>query len=290
MKLVELKGSMCFAILFCFVLSLTIAAQVNNNVEQKGREKLAQVKANSNQVETPKTGVGTDESDKNEEIILSEDKTAVVTSADAKSDDDDDTFVNFYNNYLKEYQLGPEDVITVRVFGQCPDYCRENLTIPPTARISYPLIRGGINVGGMSIPQLEDEITKQLNEYIIDPDVTVELVKVGSARYSVLGRVTSPGIHLMTRKISIFDAIAESNGILKEGEKKKVMIFRRNKDEKMDQILVNLKDIEDGKTEMAYLEPGDQVFVPKEGFKLTGDKILDIINKVSVFRLLFGGF
>ena len=87
---------------------------------------------------------------------------------------------------------------------------------------------------------LKTEITKKLDEYIIDPDVTVELVKVGSARYSVLGKVTSPGMHLMTRKISIFDAIAESGGISKEGDKKKVVIFRPNAERKIgsDSLLI----------------------------------------------------
>ncbi len=39
----------------------------------------------------------------------------------------------YYNNYLSEYRLGPNDVISVEVFGQCPDYCKENITVPPTA-------------------------------------------------------------------------------------------------------------------------------------------------------------
>src|SRR4051794_28043874 len=35
-----------------------------------------------------------------------------------------DEVLPYYNQYLKEYRLGPGDIISVEVFGQCPDYCR----------------------------------------------------------------------------------------------------------------------------------------------------------------------
>jgi hypothetical protein len=73
----------------------------------------------------------------------------------------------YYNNYLKEYRLGPSDMISVEVFGQCPDYCKTGITIPPNARISYPLIREGIMVAGKSVEQVAAEITKKLDEFIM---------------------------------------------------------------------------------------------------------------------------
>jgi protein involved in polysaccharide export with SLBB domain len=203
-------------------------------------------------------------------------------------DDDKDVaeIMNYYANYLEVYRLGPEDVISVQVFGQCPDYCKEQLVIPPTARISYPLIREGILVAGRTTFEVEDEITKNLDEYIIDPKVTVTLIKVGSARYSVVGKVEKQGGYLMTRKVSIFDAIAESGGITKEGDKKRAVILRPNAENKFDSILIDLKAIEEGKAEMAYLSPGDQVVIGKQGFSF--NTVLDMVGKISVFRILFG--
>ena len=122
----------------------------------------------------------------------------------------------YYNNYLKEYRLGPQDVISIEVFGQCPDYCKTGITVPPTAKISYPLIREGVFVGGKTIEQIQDEITKKLDEYIIDPKVTVSLEKVGSARYSVIGEVGQPGVRLMERRLSVYEAIVESGGIFED--------------------------------------------------------------------------
>lgn len=193
----------------------------------------------------------------------------------------------YYNNYLKEYRLGPNDVISVEVFGQCPDYCKTNITVPPTARISYPLIREGILVGGKTVEQIADEITKRLDEYIIDPKVTVTLDKAMSVRYSVMGKVAAPGIRVMDRKISIYEAIIEAGGIAKDGNKKKIALLRFDAQGRLSRQDVNLTEIETGKTPMIYLNPGDQVFVSGKGF--TMDKLLETAGKFSVVRLLFGG-
>ena len=102
--------------------------------------------------------------------------TPPVKDDGGKSDDPEDVeskkIVSYYSNYLEEYRLGPQDIISVEVFGQCPDYCRMDVTVPPTARLSYPLIRDGVFVGGRTVTQVAGDITKRLEEYIIDPKVT----------------------------------------------------------------------------------------------------------------------
>jgi len=194
--------------------------------------------------------------------------------------------LSYYNNYLSEYRLGPNDVISVEVFGQCPDYCVKEISVPPTAKISYPLIRGGVQVGGKTVEQIEDEITKKLDEYIIEPKVTVTLVKAMSARYSVMGRVATPGIRVMDRKVSLYEAVIESGGVLNTGNKKKIALIRFNEKGTLSRENVNLAEIESGKVPMIYLNPGDQVFVPGKGFTI--DSVFQVLDKVSLVRLLFG--
>lgn len=194
--------------------------------------------------------------------------------------------LSYYTNYLTEYRLGPNDVISVEVFGQCPDYCKENITVPPTAKVSYPLIREGVLVGGKTIEQIQDEITKKLDEYIIEPKVTVTLVKAMSARYSVMGKVATPGIRVMDRKVSLYEAVIESGGVLKTGDRKKIALIRFGANGALTRQNVNLTEIESGKVPMIYLNPGDQVFVPGKGF--TVESVFQILDKVSLVRLLFG--
>jgi polysaccharide export outer membrane protein len=198
----------------------------------------------------------------------------------------EDDILPYYSNYLKEYRLGPSDVITVEVFGQCPDYCVVGKTIPPNARISYPLIREGVLVAGKTVEQVAAEITKKLDEYIIDPKVTVTLDKAMSTRYSVMGNVAAPGVRVMDRKVSVYEAIIESGGVTKNGNKDKVYVVSYAKDGRLERKQVSLAQMESGKADMVFLNPGDQVFVAGKGFTI--EKFFDVLGKASAARLLFG--
>jgi polysaccharide export outer membrane protein len=197
-----------------------------------------------------------------------------------------DAILPYYNNYLKEYRLGPSDMISVEVFGQCPDYCKTGITIPPNARISYPLIREGVLVAGKTVEQVAGEITKKLDEYIIDPKVTVTLDKAMATRYSVMGNVATPGVRVMDRKVSVYEAILEAGGVTKNGDRNKVWVVSYGKDSRLTRKTVSLGDMESGRADMVFLNPGDQVFVAGKGFSI--EKIFDVLGKASAARLLFG--
>lgn len=209
-----------------------------------------------------------------------------VVTQTSNSGDETAQVTNYYVNYLKEYRLGPEDVISVDVFAQ-PNYSKAGIYIPPTAVISYQLIPGGVLVGGKTTDQVAKEIAKKLDEYIIDPQVTVTLEKVGSARYAVMGDVTQPGIRLMSRRITALSAVTEAGGVLPTGSRKKAIIYRNNGTGGYSQVAVNLDDIMKGKANDVEIQPGDQVFIPGNKMK-TFNNILETVSKASSFRLLFG--
>lgn len=211
-----------------------------------------------------------------------------VTTDDPPSDGkaEESAILPYYDNYLKEYRLGPSDQISVEVFGQCPDYCKTGITIPPNARISYPLVRDGILVAGKTVEEVATEIQKKLDEFIIDPKVTVTLDKAMATRYSVMGNVAQPGVRVMDRKVSVYEAVLDAGGVTKEGNKKKVALVSYNKDGRLSRRVVNLADMEAGKADMIYLSPGDQVFVTGKGFSLS--KAFDILGRASMVRYMVG--
>jgi polysaccharide biosynthesis/export protein len=195
--------------------------------------------------------------------------------------------VPYYNNFLTSYRLGPEDVISISVFGQ-DRYSIKGITVPPDGRISYYLIPEGILVAGKTITQLQDELTKRLDEYIIDPQITVSLDKAVSATFSVVGDVAHPGVMTMTRRYSITEALALAGGVLDTGDKSKVVILRQQADGRPGPIFVNVKDIERGKAkEMAFLVPGDQVIVPGNRLK-TFRNVMSMLQVVSFARIFSG--
>jgi polysaccharide biosynthesis/export protein len=201
--------------------------------------------------------------------------------------DEEKEILPIYQNYLADYRLGPKDVISIEVFGQCPNYCIEGKAVPPNAKISYPLI-GSVFVGGKTTEQIAEEIKKRLDEYIIEPSVSVTLEQAMSARYSVLGKVAAPGVRIMDRKVSVYEAIVESGGVLKEGDEKRVTIFSYNAQGMLEQKNFNLTDFKLGKAAPVFLQPGDQVFVPDAKFKFNLASIGKILEKASIFRLLLG--
>ena len=57
---------------------------------------------------------------------------------------------------------------------------------------------------------------------------------------------------------------------------------------RISQKTVDLTMIERGKSEMVYLNPGDQVFVPDKGFRLNVETVFKVLERASIVRLLFG--
>ena len=196
--------------------------------------------------------------------------------------------VPYYNNFFNTYRLGPEDVISVNVFGQ-DRYSRNAIIIPPSGRISLALIPGGVFVNGKTVDEVAEIIKKQYDEYIIDPQVTVSLDKGFSYRYAVIGDVAQPGIRLMNRRLTVTEAITEAGGVLPTGNRSKVVVLRRQPTGHLSPITVNVSAIYKGQApDNTYLVPGDQIIVPGNKLK-TLHKIMSLSPILSFARIFTGG-
>lgn len=196
--------------------------------------------------------------------------------------------VPYYNNFFNTYRLGPEDVISVNVFGQ-ERYSRNGIIIPPSGRISLALIPGGVFVNGKTVDEVAEIITKHYDEYIIDPQVTVSLDKGFSYRYAVIGDVAQPGIRIMNRRLTVSEAITEAGGVLPTGNRSKVVVLRRQPSGILSPIAVNISAIYKGQApDTTYLVPGDQVLVPGNKLK-TLQKIMSLSPIMSFARIFTGG-
>lgn len=297
MKFAIWTQKISFVLACSLVFALGMRAQQEETPQQK-RERVAkaETKTDSAKAATVKPDVKSSETSDVKPEQVSDPLAATTPPQDDKKDngkgerqeklsEEESAILPYYNNYLKEYHLGPEDVISVEVFGQ-PNYSKAGITIPPTAKISYPLIPGGVFVGGKTTDQVGEEIKKKLDEYIIEPQVTVTLEKVGSAQFSVLGKVNTPGVRLMTRRYNVYEAVVDAGGIAKDGDRKRVLLLRRSPQGGYSQTIINFETLLSRKTEIPYLVPGDQIIVPEKKWSLS--KIFDVVSKASAFRILFG--
>jgi len=196
--------------------------------------------------------------------------------------------VPYYNNFFNTYRLGPEDIISVNVFGQ-DRYSRSAIIVPPSGRISLALIPGGIFVNGKTVEEVAEAITKSYDEYIIGPQVSVSLDKASSYRYSVVGDVAQPGIRLMNRRLTVTEALSEAGGVLSTGNRSKVVVLRRQANGNLEPITVNVSAIYKGKApDITYLVPGDQILVPGNRLK-SFQKIMTFFPVLNFARIFTGG-
>lgn len=214
---------------------------------------------------------------------------AVLANRRERMNEAADAEIPSYNNFLTSYLLGPEDVISVSVFG-LDKYSKAGIIIPPDGKIDYYLMPEGLHVAGKTTRQVAAEITQHLDEYIRDPKVTVSLDKAMSMRYGVIGDVAKPGVMVMSRRLSVYEAINEAGGILPTGDKRRVVVLHWNADRTMKQIPVDVAAIEKGKAADSYfLSPGDQIVVPGNRFK-TVQKVMSLLPILTFARIFTGGF
>jgi polysaccharide export outer membrane protein len=201
---------------------------------------------------------------------------------------EEEAIVPYYNNFFTTYRLGPEDVISVTVFGQ-DRYSKSGITVPPSGRISLALIPDGIFVNGKTVDQVAELVKKRYDEFIIDPQVSVSLDRAGSYRYSVIGDVAQPGIKLMSRRLSVTEALSEAGGVLQTGNRSKVFVLRRQANGTLTPISVNVSAIYKGQApDSVYLVPGDQVVVPGNTLKKL-QTIMGFTQVLTFARLFTGG-
>jgi len=155
--------------------------------------------------------------------------------------------------------------------------------VSPTGNIYHPLL-GAVEVGGVTIPQLIERLTRDLSEYLINPKVNADLIEANSAKIGVLGDVSRPGILVMNKPMSVLEAIAASGGIADTGDKSGVIVLRQSRDGRSQALKVNIKRITEGKAraeENIALQAGDTIIV-NGNFKKKASYILSLAG--------FGGF
>lgn len=268
------------ALFFTLVVAIASGAAQSGQVKQTApaeKEKAPPAIAQATQDEKKTT-----EAQTKEEKGLSEEQIQAIRRQRASEEEAAD--VSYLRNYFENYHLGPEDVITVDVF-KLPDYSMPNAIIPPDGKINYKLI-GPIVLRGRTMEEVQKEITEKLNEYIIDPKVTVQLIQSRSMKYMVDGDVPKPGIFEMTRRMTIREAIINSGGILATGDKGRVQIARSLPNGQTNMIAVNFKDLEKGRGEDVAIAPGDVIFVPGNRFK-TIQKWAQVMQTVTFLPMIF---
>ena len=157
---------------------------------------------------------------------------------------------------VQGYVLGPNDVITVVVYGQ--NEFNVSTRIKADGSIVMPLI-GRVEAAGKTNIQLADEITRRLESgnYLKGPIVNVEVTEFNSRYVRIAGKVGAPALVPLDRSDRLLDILLRSGWIRDDASP--YVTVRRASDGR--ETRINTDDLAQGKVEETRLQPGDTVFI-----------------------------
>jgi polysaccharide biosynthesis/export protein len=159
------------------------------------------------------------------------------------------------------YVIGANDVLAINVWKE-PEITR-SVPVRSDGKISLPLV-GELTASGQTPLQLEQEITKRLQSYISEPEVTVIVTDSKSQRVNIMGMVTKPGAYLLTSATTVLDAIAMAGGFKDFAKQKSIYVLRQAPDGTQKRIPFNYKEVIKGQNseQNIRLQAGDTLVVP----------------------------
>lgn len=112
---------------------------------------------------------------------------------------------------VSTYRINAGDELEIYVWGE--ERLQRVLKVLPDGTIAFPLV-GQLRVAGQMPQEVERMVSDRLREqYRGDvPFVTVSVRAPAGMRFSVLGKVKSPGIFDATRYVNVLEALSQAGG------------------------------------------------------------------------------
>lgn len=160
----------------------------------------------------------------------------------------------------KEYLIGPEDVLDITVWKNCPDLCR-TVPVRPDGKLSLPLVND-VQAAGLTPMDLRQHLTNQLAEYLPSPEVSVIVREVHNFKVSVVGAVKMPGEYEIKSQATVLELLARAQGLTEFSNRDKIVVLRQN-GAKTERIKFNYRKVAEGNDQdNFYVRPGDIIVVP----------------------------
>ena len=170
--------------------------------------------------------------------------------------------------------VAPRDQLTITVFNEPTLTGKYIVDIDGT--FEFPLV-GRLKAGGLRAREVELSLTKLLaNDYIKNPQVTVQIEQDASQRVFVMGEVRAPGPYQFAGELSLIEALARA-GSTQNTAAPQLLVIRPAKDKESsgptlpsdkgdaEVIRINLSELQSGGLARSNipLRDGDTVFVPR---------------------------
>ena len=166
----------------------------------------------------------------------------------------------------EEYYMRPGDELNI-VVTQQQDLGNSStnqspFVVRPDGNVSFPLV-GEIHAEGMTVSQFTDVLQQGLSRYIVDPDVSVNISKLGRVRVYVFGEVRKPGAVELDKGHTVIDAIGAAQGFTRDTAKKRIFLSHRDQPKSLIPINLNNMLKTGDMSQNVTLREGDILYLTK---------------------------
>lgn len=113
-----------------------------------------------------------------------------------------------------DYLLGPGDQVSVLAVD-LDELSGKSFRIDMAGDLNLPLV-GRVRAAGLTVTQLEAEVAKLVARYVKQTNIVIGITEYRSQPVSVLGAVTSPGIHQLEGQKTLYEVLSLAGGLRPE--------------------------------------------------------------------------
>ena len=176
-----------------------------------------------------------------------------------------------------KYTLGPNDVIEIDV-RRHPEFSGQ-YAINSEGKIEYKFV-GDIIVEGLTKVQLTERLEELLSEYIIEPEINVQIIAYLSKVFYVVGDVGRPGkFYMKGNTVTVREALVQSGLPTGAASMRKCRLITPNETGEGAYTKVDAFKLlyEGDLTQNLEMQPGDVLYVPPTVMA----KIIRVISPVT---------
>jgi len=139
--------------------------------------------------------------------------------------DQEKTDLPDHSRQSPDYQVGPGDLLSIRVFGMSE--IDQQLRVSNSGKVNIASV-GIVSIAGLTVAQIENLIAAELrNQQLVkEPWVRIQVVEYNSQPVFAVGEVNTPGQFVITGEMRLLDLVTKSGGIT-PGAGKEAFLIRR---------------------------------------------------------------
>ena len=169
-------------------------------------------------------------------------------------------------NAAGDYVLAPADTVEMNIFREADLTTRSRVASDGTVQL--PLI-GDVKVAGMTIRAARELIRRRYDaDYLVDPQVYLNVVDYAPRKFTILGQITKPGTYEFPGggTVSLLQAVGLAGGFTRTADRGKIIVKRQAKSGAEETFKLNAKKIAAEGRNSFEITSGDVINVGESWF------------------------